>query len=119
MFVMALPATGHSQEQKLWREGAAQREGLSAGQRARERPKVPSEPGCRLVGLPLFLGALIPLLGGRVGPEAVAEADLGVFLAELGQAARAEPRLGLAGEIGESGLDVTAQERGALVRWLG
>lgn len=83
MFVMALPATGHLREQKLWREGAAQREGLSAGQRARERPKVPAEPGCRLLGLSTFLGALIPLVGGRVGPEAVAEADLGVFLAEL------------------------------------
>lgn len=65
--------------------------------------KVPSEPGCRLLGLSTFLGALIPLVGGRVGPEAVAEADLGVFLAELVRQGGQSPGWGWLGKSERAG----------------
>jgi len=52
------------------------------GQRAQERPKVPSKPGCRLLGLPAFLRALVSWGGAGGGAEVVAGADLSVFVTD-------------------------------------
>lgn len=110
MFVMALLATGHSRSRSCREKEQPSGKDRLVGKGPRRDPRTLPSPAAGWWGSPSFLGAPVPLGKAGVGAEAGAEADLGVFFADLGRAARAEPRLGLAGEMGESGLDVTEQE---------